>query len=393
MPRPRKANDKKARGANSPGLLALKKAIGLDEADWRELLPYLRDGLEDFEVENFYTSPFSLELRDVPEEWYEDPEALGYVALLLIKEGKSALASAFARYFLTICDPGPGEPHGPPGVGLAWLYLSRKGIAPPIEPARLAELALFMPEDFFRDVGLDDLLPLSRLILQERHPLEAWDLHALIAAVGMARLHARAPFTLFDQLMSADWIADDVKRELCRGLLYCADEVERLRRKAEVFHAAFRTPGEQMSFPMVYLDLMRGGVGPFHPGLGRHAVRALVESLGEPIEDVISRFFLKDYHDSQSTTAVSEGVLDLLSSRREQLGEDVVKRWLRRAIKSKLASIRRAAYRVGAELFGREFARPALRDTARSVRDWAADYLSDRKTKRRRRSQSEFRGL
>jgi hypothetical protein len=180
-----------------------------------------------------------------------------------------------------------------------------------------------------------------------------------------------------------------VKRELCRGLLLCADEVERIRRKAEVFHAAFHSSGEVMNVPMVYLDLLRGGVGAFHPGLGRHAVRALGESLGEPIEDVISRFFLKDYHDSQSTTAVSEGVLDLLSSHREQLGEDAVQRWLRRAVKSRLASIRRAAYRVGAELFGREFARPALKDTAGSVRDWAADYLSDRKTKHRRRSQSE----
>jgi hypothetical protein len=154
----------------------------------------------------------------------------------------------------------------------------------------LAELALFMPEDFFRDVGLDDLLPLSRLILQERHPLEAWDLHALIAAVAMARLHARAPFALFDQLMSAEWIAGDVKRELCREILHCADEVERLHRKAKVFHTAFHSAGETMSVPTVYLDLKRGGVGAFHPGLCRHAVKALVDSLGEPIEDVISRF-------------------------------------------------------------------------------------------------------
>jgi hypothetical protein len=92
---------------------------------------------------------------------------------------------------------------------------------------------------------------------------------------------------------------------------------------------------------------------------------------------------LKDYHESQSTTAVSEGVLDLLQSHFGALGEDAVKRWLRRAIKAKLASIRRAAYRVGAELFGRGFARPALRDAAGSVRDWAAGYLSD---KRRGRS-------
>ncbi len=328
--------------------------------------------------------------RGSPEEWYRDPEALGYITLLVIKGVNPRLATAFARYFLTICDPGPGEPHGPPGVGLAWLYLSRKGIAPPIEPARLAELALFMPEDFFRDVGLDDLLPLSRLIMQERHPLEAWDLHALIAAVGMARLHARAPFTLFDQLMSADWLAVDVRRELCRGILSLSDAVDRLRQKAEVVHAALHlSPEGYETVPRVYMDLMRGGVGPFHPGLRRHAVKALADSLGEPVEDVISRFLSANYHDSQSATAVAEGVLDLLRSHSEQLGEDAVTRWLGKARKSRLASIRRAAYRVGAELFGREFARQALKDPALSVRDWAADYLSDRKTKRRGRPRSE----
>ena len=69
MPGPRKAKGKKAGWADSPKLLALKEAIGLKEADWRELLPFLLDGFEDFEMENFYGSQFSLELRDVPEEW------------------------------------------------------------------------------------------------------------------------------------------------------------------------------------------------------------------------------------------------------------------------------------------------------------------------------------
>ena len=386
---PRKAKKGKARRARSPALRALQEAIGLTEADWRELRACLRDGLEDFQEENFYGPPISLEFEELPEEWYRDPDVLGYVTLRVIKDGKPSLATAFARYFLTICDPGPGEPHGPPGVGLAWLYLSRQGIAPPIEPGRLAELALFMPQEFFRDVGLDDLLPLSRLILENRHPLEAWDLHALIAAVAEARLHARAPFVLFDQLMSGDWIATDVKRELCRGILDCAVEAERLRQKAEEFHAAFHSPEGYLRFPRVYLELLRGGVGAFHPGLRRHAVRALAESLGEPVEDVVSEFFLKRYHDSQSSTAVSEGVLNLLAAHTQELGEDAVKRWLRKGVKSRLASIRRAAYRAGAELFGREFARPALRDPASVVRDWARDYLSDHKSKRRGRSRSE----
>ena len=390
MLRPRKAKEGKARRASSPMLAELKKALGLNEADWRELQPYLLDGFQEYEQEMFYAPADLLELRDVPEEWYRDPEALGYITLLVIKGVNPRLATAFARYFLTTCDPGPGEPHGPPGIGLAWLYLSRRSIAPPVEPARLAELALFIPQEFFQDVGLDDLLPLARLILENRQPLEAWDLNALIAAVAMARLHARALFDLFDQLMSADWLAVDVRRELCRGILSLSDAVDRLRQKAEVVHAALHlSPEGYETVPRVYMDLLRGGVGAFHPGLRRHAVKALADSLGEPVEDVISRFLSANYHDSQSTTAVAEGVLDLLRSHSEELGEDAVKRWLGKARKSRLASIRRPAYRVGAELFGREFARPALKDPALSVRDWAADYLSDRKTKRRGRPRSE----
>jgi hypothetical protein len=77
MLRPRKAKERRARGADSPKLLALKEAIGLKEADWRELLPYLRDGFEDFEEENFYAPAAQLQLRNVPKEWYEDPEPLG----------------------------------------------------------------------------------------------------------------------------------------------------------------------------------------------------------------------------------------------------------------------------------------------------------------------------
>lgn len=188
---PTNVKKRKSRQASSPAFLALEKAVGLTAADWKELQPYVLDGLEDSQRDDFFTLPFPLEFRDLPEDWYSDPDALGFVTLRVIRGGNTRLATAFARYFLTICDPGPGEPYGPPGVGQAWLFLSRKGIAPPIEAARLAELAFFMPEDFFRDVDLDDLLPLSRLILENRHPLEAWDLHSLIAAVAEARLNAR----------------------------------------------------------------------------------------------------------------------------------------------------------------------------------------------------------
>ncbi|MGZ3386450.1 MAG: hypothetical protein ACXWNF_15295, partial [Isosphaeraceae bacterium] len=55
-------------------------------------------------------------------------------------------------------------------------------------------------------------------------------------------------------------------------------------------------------------------------------------------------------------------------------------------------AVRQAAYRVGAERFGLAFARPARRDNARMVRDWAEKLLArgagqaGRKANPRRRS-------
>ena len=58
------------------------------------------------------------------------------------------------------------------------------------------------------------------------------------------------------------------------------------------------------------------------------------------------------------------------------------------------APVRQAAYRVGAEQFGLDFARPALKDEARRVKDWAAKlYAAEkvtpaRKTTRKKRTES-----
>ena len=55
-------------------------------------------------------------------------------------------------------------------------------------------------------IAEDDLLPLSRLILEGRGAIEAWDLHALLAAVDRALISVRTPFRLFNDLMATEWI-------------------------------------------------------------------------------------------------------------------------------------------------------------------------------------------
>ena len=110
--------------------------------------------------------------------------------------------------------------------------------------------------------------------------------------------------------------------------------------------------------------------------LQRHAVRTLAEDVGEPLRDVLAEFFLRPDRDPQSADAVTQGALDLVRLHAEELGPDEVRSLLRKAIKAGSAVVRQAAYRVGAERFGPAFARPALQDNARMVRDWAGKLLA-----------------
>lgn len=360
---------------------------------WQGYLWHARHGLADYEQANFRDPKSTLQLRDVPAGWFSDPEALGYVVLRILTEGEADLIAPVTRHFLRVCAPEPGSFHGPPGIGLAWLHLARLGLEPPVTPASLIHLALQMPEDFFHAVAEDDLLPLSRLILEGRGAIEAWDLHALLAAVDRARISARTPFRLFNDLMATDWIPREVKREFCRGLLACSPEASRLKERTEALHASMDADPERvLQYPRIWQDLIQRGLGQRIPVLKRHAVRALAEDVGEPLGDVLAEFYLRPDWDPQGADAVTEGALDLVRRHAEELGPDEVRSLLRKAIKRGSAAVRQAAYRVGAERFGHAFARPARRDNARMVRDWAEKLLArgagqaGRKANPRRRS-------
>ena len=282
-----------------------------------------------------------------------------------------------------------------PGRDWRGCTCARNGLAPPVEPAFLTRQALVDPEDFFQGISEDDVLPLCRLVLEGGVTIEAWDLHAVIAAVDQARIQVRAPFRLFDGLMAADWINTDVKREFCRGLLGCAPEAARLRQRRTALRSAADSDKEVFfRTPRTWFVLSDSGISGRLPTLRRHAVFALVENLGEPLLDVVDEFFLKQYGGAAATEAVSEGVLDLIGLHAADLGPKVVRKLIAKAIKRGLAPVRQAAYRIGAEQFGLAFVRPALKDDAGTVRTWAARLLATkrlqpaRKTRSNRRSHS-----
>jgi len=370
---------------NSQALRDLKKALGLAEPDWQEFLSHALVGFADFEWDwSIHPEPAE-RLEDVPPEWFRDSRRLGFVTIRVLNQGAESLAVPVARHFLTICDPGADPGIGPRGIGLAWLTLARRGLDPPIEPTRLAHLAMDIPGDFFQAIPEAGLPDLCRLILESRPLIGAWDLHALFMAVDRARIHDRAPFRLFDALLKADWIPRDVKQEFCRGLLACRAEAERLENQRETLRACRDVDDEEFfQIPRMYRELgdleLRGQL----PGLQRHAVRALVEEIGEPAPDVIREFLLRRDSDTQSSEAVSSGALDLIKLHAEELGPDTVRKLLRKVIKRGSASLRQAAYRLGADQFGQAFARPALNDKARVVRDWASNYFGQKARGRRR---------
>ncbi|MGD0039544.1 MAG: hypothetical protein ABSE84_03840 [Isosphaeraceae bacterium] len=391
------AKKKSTAGADQPrpskALRALREALGLEEEGWQAYLWHARHGLADYEQANFRDPKSTLQLRDVPAGWFSDPEALGYVVVHVLTEGEVDLIAPVTRHFLRLYVHEAGSFHGPPGIGLAWLHLARQGLDPPVTPASLIHLALQMPEEFFHAVAEDDLLPLSRMILEGRGAIEAWDLHALLAAVDRARISARTPFRLFNDLMATDWIPREVKREFCRGLLACSPEASRLKERTEALRASIQVdPERYLQYPRIWQDLIQIGLGQRMPVLKRHAVRALAEDIGEPLGDVLAEFYLRPDWDPQGADAVTEGALDLVRRHAEELGPDEVRSLLRKAIKRGSAAVRQAAYRVGAERFGLAFARPARRDNARMVRDWADKLLArgagkaGRKANPRRRS-------
>jgi hypothetical protein len=374
----------------SEQLDVLRENLDLDENEWQQFLRHARNGFVDYTKAAFIHQDTALRLRDVPDSWWEEPEPVGYIFMRVAQQADADLAARVAWFFLQMYDPEVDYHRIPPGTGLAWLHLSRQGIDPPVPPAELTRHALVGPELFFQGINEDeDLLPACRLILEGAGTIQAWDVHAVIAAVDYARIHVRAPFRLFNGLMAADWIAVDVKREFCRGLLGCDPEGKRLREHRALLKATMDADAQVfVRWPKAWHGLTDSGVGDHLPTLRRHAVFALVETVGEPLLDVVDEFFLKNYGSTAATEAVSEGVLDLIGLHSDKLGPEEVRRLIGKAIKRGLAPVRQAAYRIGAEQFGLAFVRPALKDDAGIVRKWAARLLETKKLQPARKTVS-----
>jgi hypothetical protein len=378
----------------SPFRKILKEILDLSQDDWKSFLYHARNGFADYEKAYHMETDGVLRLRDVPPEWLDDSDAMGHVLVRVARDGKPELAGAVAWYLLQLLEPeNPDERmYAPIGTGLAWLALERDGLAPPIDAALLGEVALECPDHFFHEVAEDDMLPLCRLVLESKAPVEARHLHALFTALDRARLSGHVPFKNFDKLMAADWLTTEAKREFCRGVLHCQPETERLQKLREDLRASWlaelqRT--KRLCLGWMHIDDV--GRGWCLCGLNRHAVFALVHNLGEPLRAVIEEFLRPSNSRELEYESQTLGALDLIGRYAREFDPEELKPMLRKVIEKGLAPARHAAYRVGAEHLGIEFARPALRDEAGSIRRWAAKVLETKTVRPARKASARAR--
>jgi hypothetical protein len=351
--------------------------MGLDASEWHAFRWHARNGFADYERVYWADCDESLDLRDVPEEWLQDPVAIGYVVLRVLHQGKADLATPVVRFFLGICDSAPKTIIVPSAIGASWLHAAKTEVPVPIDAARLAFLAAQSPKEFFQGVDETDLPVLSRMILEANGEPEAWDLHVLLAAVDRAQIHVRAPFRLFDALMAAEWLSREVKGEFCRGLLGCSPQADRLQEQDTALCRQLESGEDWWSqVPLLWFEVARFGLRLMVPGLRRHAVVALAEHVGEPAREVIAEFLLRPDKRDHNVDMVHQGALDVVAARTQELGPEATLQYLQQAIAGGAAAVRHAAYRIGLKLFGPDFARPALKDTAGSVRKWAAKALA-----------------
>lgn len=94
------------------------------------------------------------------------------------------------------------------------------------------------------------------------------------------------------------------------------------------------------------------------------------------MRQIVDEFHLRQEKDRYYLEMIHQGALDLIRARADELGSEEVRKLLKKAVKSTSVAARLAAYRIGTELYGMEYARPALKDNAASLRKWAGKVLA-----------------
>jgi hypothetical protein len=158
---------------------------------------------------------------------------------------------------------------------------------------------------------------------------------------------------------------------------------EKLPTAAEIeadYDAALETllgDGEGDETPPLSFTMLRRmlvgpmGISPVTPGAYKREALFALAGLGEdPL--ALCQKYLDSGRGEYYADALNLGVLDVLSAHAPQMPKAEVRALLERALKVGAVSTRKAAYQLGAELWGAFYVKRAAADSAKVIRDWAA---------------------
>ena len=112
------------------------------------------------------------------------------------------------------------------------------------------------------------------------------------------------------------------------------------------------------------------GIAPTTPGAYKRQALFALAGLGEdPL--ALCQKYLDSGRGEYYADAINLGVLDVLSAYAPQIPETEVRTLVERALEVGAVPTRKAAYQLGAELWGEAYLKRAVADSAKVIRDWA----------------------
>jgi hypothetical protein len=117
------------------------------------------------------------------------------------------------------------------------------------------------------------------------------------------------------------------------------------------------------------------GIAPLTPGVYKREALFALAGLGEdPL--ALAQKYLDSGRGEYYADAINLGVLDVLSTYATQMPPAEARALLERALVVGAVPTRKAAYQLGAELWGETYLTRAAADSAKVIRDWAAKKLA-----------------
>jgi len=133
------------------------------------------------------------------------------------------------------------------------------------------------------------------------------------------------------------------------------------------------------------------GIAPVTPGAYKREALFSLAGLGEdPL--ALCQKYLDSGRGEYYADAVNLGALDVLSAYSAQIPEAEGRALVERALKAGAVPTRRAAYQLGAELWGDAYLTRAAADSAKVIRDWAAKKAGPAPTPVRRAQRAQRKG-